>query len=129
MLAELALGGGATVIGQARDVTLKSSAGIIDVTSRASAGWKEKLQGLREWSVSAGGVWIPDDTGLELIFAAYIAGTILAMTMKHITGATGHGYSGNVIVTGWGEEQPLEGGIMVPMEFEGAGALAAVDPA
>ncbi len=124
---KLYVGGGLSEVTVARDVNFEGTAGVIDVSSRAGLGWKEKLAGLREWKVSNDNVWVPDSVPLELIESAWMNGTTLAV--KFLDAASGQGWSGTAIVTKFGRNEPLEGGVMCSVELEGAGALSREDPA
>jgi len=67
--------------GRARDVKLTGDGKEIDVSSRAGAGWKEFLQGLKEWAISVDQVWVADDTQLLALLTAWLNGTTVALRM------------------------------------------------
>lgn len=117
--------GAPKTVAKARDVKLTADGKEIDVSSRSGAGWKEFLQGLKEWALSVDQVWVADDTGLAALQAAFLSGDVLA---AELLDADGYGFSGDVIVTKFERGEPLEAGVMCPVELKGTGALAPVTP-
>jgi len=74
---------GANKIAELSNWSLDLGADDIDITSFDSAGWKEYLAGLKEWSGSLEGNFKPDDTnGQKAILQAWLAGTALDFSFK-----------------------------------------------
>jgi predicted secreted protein len=99
---------GGHTCGKARSVDLELNAGEVDVTSRDSQGWNEYLQGLKNGQATVDQLWVPTDSGIVAIQAAYEDGTLLACEFKDKDGA---GYSANCIITKLSNPQPLDGAV------------------
>lgn len=128
--AELTVGTGpGSVVGKARDVDLNIQGNAVDTSTRDGAGWKDHIQGLKEWDMSCGHLWVPDDAAFELMQTALMNGTEIHVKLLDITGATGHGYEGDAIVTGLKRGEPLDGALTADITLKGAGALTVIDPA
>lgn len=115
--------GGSTVVGKAQNVELTGSAAEIDVTTRSSDGWKEFIQGLKEWGASIDQLWVPTDTGLQALRDAWLTGDELAATFLD---PDGNGFSGQIIVTGLNKGEPLDGAAVLPVTIKGTGPLSVV---
>ena len=111
---------GSTIIGKAKDVELDVSASEVDTTTRMSGGWKEFVQGLKEWSITVDQLFIISDVGLILLRDAFLNGNELAISMED---ENEDGFSGTVIVTNMKFAQPLDGAIMLPVTLKGTGVL------
>lgn len=112
-------------VSYSKDVEMNANGNAIDVSSRAGAGWKEFIMGLSEWDVSIDQLWVPTDTVLQAIRAAFLAKTLFYIK---IVDAAGYGFSGSGYFTSMKQGQPLDGGVMLPFTFKGTGALTAVTP-
>ncbi|MCX7805044.1 MAG: phage tail protein [Planctomycetota bacterium] len=75
-------GANAQIVGYARDVKLDGAAGAVEASSRAVAGWKEFLAGIREWSVSIEQLWVPTDAALLALRDAYLSGAGIAVRIE-----------------------------------------------
>lgn len=114
---------GSQTIGKGRDVSLDMSATEIDVTTRDSSGWKEFLQGLKEWGATVDQLWVPTDAGLQALRDAYLSGNELSVVF---TDDDGWGFSGTAIVTGLGKPEPLDDAVALNVTLKGTGALSVV---
>jgi predicted secreted protein len=112
-------------VGKARDVSLSIQGNPVDVSSRAGAGWKEFVMGLREFDINVGHIWLPDDTAYKAMRDGLINGTSMAFSLKD---AEGYGFTGNLLVTKLENPQPMDGGMMADFACKGTGALTAVEP-
>ena len=54
-------------LAESRDFTLNRGQEEIDLTNRDSAWWKESTPGLRDWTISGGGLYIYDDAARQLL--------------------------------------------------------------
>ena len=102
------------------------TAGGVDVTTFADAGWSSSCQANKTWSGSitatfTGGV----DTGEAAIVAGLMDGT--AVDLELITDAPTAGtagrYSGSAIITGMPITNEVSGCIIVTFPFQGNGVL------
>lgn len=107
------------VAGQ-RGGTLNRSADSIDVTSKDSGGWKENLQGLKEWSIDTDGLMVDTDTGYAALEDAYMNGTDVMIELALPNGNT---YSGKAIITDFPVEIPYDDAVTYSVSFVGNGAL------
>lgn len=121
---EVSVGG--TAFGLARDVRLRGSATSVDVSRKNGQGWKNKKQGLKEWFVDIGGLFVATDTHVQAIRDAWLNGTSLAIECKD---SLGNGFSGSALVMDIELGQPLDDGVEVPASLEGDGALSVIGPA
>ena len=103
-----------------------------EITNKESAGWKESLEGLRDWSVDVDGAYAWTDAagsvlanGFEDVIATYIL-TRASLTVKFGTsaGATGDVlYSGTAWVTSGSASAGTEDSATYSLSLEGTGAL------
>jgi len=61
-----------TAVGGQRNATLNLDMDTIDVTSKDSNGWIERLAGYREWSIEFDALLIENDTALGKLIDAYM---------------------------------------------------------
>jgi len=54
-------------LAESRDIALNRGQEEIDLTSRDSAWWKESTPGLRDWTITGGGLYIYNDRCRELL--------------------------------------------------------------
>ena len=111
---------GAQTLGIGRDVTLNRSATEIDATTRGGNGWREKFQGLKEWSVDAEAVWIPDDAGYLVLQNAFDNGTAISVSL---TDVDGNEDAGSAFVTDMTRPEPLDDVVSVTVTLVGDGPL------
>lgn len=111
---------GANKIAEIANWSLDLGADDIDITSFDSAGWKEYLAGLKEWSGSLEGNFKPDDTnGQKAILAAWLAGTALDFSFKVNDTVT---FSGSALVKP-SIEVPHDDKASFSCDIQGTGAL------
>lgn len=115
----------ATEITNIRDVTLSIEVNAVEITSRAST-WKETEAGIRSATAEFDLVWDGTSAPQTTIQTNCLAGTKTAF--KFVDAASGYGYWGDWIITGFGFEQPLEDGMTVPVKLQSTGALTVEAP-
>lgn len=115
---------GANTAGKSTSVELSANGNPIDITTRSSNGWKEFLQGLKEWEVSVEKLWVADDAALAALRSAFLNGTTVAVEVRD--GAAGNGFTGTAIVNSMKFGQPMDGGVSFPITLKGTGALTYV---
>lgn len=118
-------GASPTTIGKCRDFKLSSKGKEVDISTRSGAGWKEFIQGLKEYDLSWEQLWVPTDTAFTDLQTAYMNGTPLAWSAVDAA-SSGKGFSGNMIITGLDQGEPLDGALMVSLTAKGTGALVVV---
>jgi predicted secreted protein len=84
------------------------------------------LQGLKSWGSNVDQLWVPTDAGLQALRDAFLSGDEL---FAEFADADGYGFKGKVLVTGMDMDQPLEGGVTLPITLTGTGALETLSPA
>lgn len=93
----------------------------IDITSFDSAGWKEFLAGLKEWSGSFEGNFVPTDTnGQVALINAWVNGESVSLELR--IDAT-RKFSGNAFVK-LSIETPVDDKASFSCDFQGTGQLA-----
>jgi predicted secreted protein len=121
---EMTLTAGGVTIAKARDADVDMSATEIDTTTRDDNGWKTFIQGLKEWGLSVGQIWVPTNAGLIVLRDAYFSGSTLAIQLRD---PDNHGYNGNVIVSGLTKGEPLDDVCTLDVTMKGTGALVIRD--
>ena len=116
----------------AQSGTLNVSMSTRDITNKESGGYKEVLEGLREWSIDIDGAYAwTHATGAALANGAddmlntYILSRT-ALTIKFGTVSTGTGdvkYSGSAFLTSFSVSAGTEDTATYSLSFEGTGAL------
>ena len=116
---------GQQLVGKAVDVDIQGSAGTIDISTRSSAGFREHLQGMKDWSSSISHLFVGDDAGYKALRNAWITG---AKLYGYWLDPQGYGFAGAVIVTKIGRAEKLEGALVCAMDVKGTGPLWIVEP-
>jgi len=100
--------------------SLDMSADDIDITSFDSAGWRERIQGIKEWSGSFEGNFKPDDTdGQAALINAWLAGQKVTLELQVNSTVK---FSGDALVT-LNIETPVDDKANFGCDFQGTGAL------
>lgn len=118
-------------VGEIKDFTLTIAEGAMEATSKDSAGWREFLPGLREWSGSGSGLYLLDSTnaGQVSTYECLRQGNLIGLTLYEassvfITGGQVFSkYTGNAVVTGFDIEAPLDGPAGIKIALKGTAAL------
>lgn len=130
---------GTDVLACQRGGTLNRSTDTIDVSCKAStyvenAGeWRSYLPSLIDWSISADGMYVVDDTALLALETAFLNGTAVTVefTDKSKTGTTSGtgdlmGWSGSAIITSFPVDAPYDDALTYSLELQGTGTLSQV---
>lgn len=93
-----------------------------NVTNKDSAGWRELLEGLREWSASVNAMYVPNASWATL-FAAYKDRT--QVTVRFASTAAGDDYyEGEAYFASGTLDSPAqEDNVVFDISFEGTGVL------
>jgi predicted secreted protein len=113
-----------TACGAVREVNADFDSDLVDATMRGGNGWKEKLQGLKDWKCSLKAVRLLSDAQLVALRSAYLAGTTVAIQILDAT--SGNGWSGNALVKSLKQAEPLTDLVTWDIELEGTGAASVV---
>lgn len=115
--------GANTVAGMAQ-WSIDCEAENIDVTNFGSNGWKEFLAGLREWSGSFEGNFVPGDTNGQIALSnAWLNGTTVALELRF--DATRR-FSGTALISNMSTEVPLDDKASISFDYQGTAALTMV---
>lgn len=102
-----------------RGATLNRSAETIDITNKVSAGWKENIASVKEWSVDCDGVFVADDEALAKLEEAFNNNTSVTVKMAD----SQWGYEGQAIITDFPIEAPYDDAATYSMTLQGTGSL------
>lgn len=109
-----------TKVAEIANWSLDMSADDIDITSFDSGGWKENMQGLKEWSGSFEGNFEPDDTqGQAALINAWLNGQKVTLELQVNEAVK---FSGDALVTP-SIETPVDDKANFSCDFQGTGAL------
>ena len=105
-----------------RGATLNRSAETIDITNKVSAGWKESITSVKEWSVDCDGVFVADDVALKSLETAFNANTVVDVKISDGQ----WGYKGKAIITDFPIDAPYDDAATYSLTLQGTGELSAV---
>ncbi len=94
-----------TLISNVRDVTLNLESDEVDLTTRASGGWKWIVQGLNDGSVEFEMVWDTADTAFTAVKSAWLNKTAMAFLI--LDREDGEGLDADFAVTKISRSEPL----------------------
>ena len=106
-----------------RGATLNRSAETIDITNKVSAGWKEMITSVKEWSVDCDGVFVEDDTALKALETAFNANTMVDVKISDGE----WGYKGKAIITDFPIDAPYDDAATYSLTLQGTGELSAAN--
>ena len=92
------------------DVTMNTSSGLADVTSRANSGWRSQCATLRDLSVDITYKYKGVDTQLTALRTAYFTSALVDASILTAKAGAYEGLVGRFAVTSFGLGQPLEEG-------------------
>lgn len=111
------------VLGGQRGATLNRSSETLDVSNKATAGgWKEYINGAKEWSIECEGIFIDSDEALTALDKAFVAGT--PVQVKIGKSGDSWGFKGDAIITEFPLEAPYDDALTYSITLQGTGALA-----
>lgn len=93
-----------------RDVTLNLTRNEVDDTSRTTNGWRSRLGGLSEWGADFEMVYNTANSAWQKVRESYFDNTVIEVLILDgdITVDDKEGIRGNVFVTEFSREEPLE---------------------
>ena len=110
-----------TLVGGQRSGTLNREADSIDVSYKASDGWKASKAGLRGWSIELGTLVMLSDTGIQALEAAFLAGKEVNLKFENPDDSY---YTGWGSITSFSLSTPHDGAAEISGTIEGNGALS-----
>lgn len=111
-----------TVVAELTGCSLSLTHSARNVTNKDSAGWKELLEGLREWSMTASAMYIPNGDFND-IFAAYNGRTQVTVRLASRVGSDDY-YEGEAYFASGTLDSPAqEDNVIFDVSFDGTGVL------
>lgn len=109
-----------TKVAEIANWSLDMSADDIDITSFDSEGWRERMQGIKEWSGSFEGNFEPDDTqGQAALINAWLNGEKVTLELQVNSTVK---FSGDALIT-LSIETPVDDKASFSCDFSGTGPL------
>lgn len=110
-------------IGGQQSLTINRSADSIEINSKDSeGGWKDKLAGLKEWSIDTDGLWVASDESHKILSTAFENSD--AVVIKVINRKTKKGmFGGLACITDYPIEAPYDDAMTYSLTLEGKGKL------
>ena len=107
-----------------RDVTLNLSRNEVDDTSRTTNGWRSFLAGLAEWGADFEMIYNTANAAWQQIRNSFLNNTVIEILILDgdITVDDNEGIRGNVFVTDFSREEPLEDVMSNSTTLKGNGA-------
>lgn len=109
----------------AESASLNQGGDVLDDTEMATnAGYRSRLYGLRDWSISMSCRWTAGQAALTAIRNAWLNRTTL--TVQYLPdGTTANGFEGTVVVENFNMSGDVGGQEMVDISLQADGALGA----
>lgn len=112
---------GSNAIGGLNEGSITVNGETIDVTTFASGGWIERIQGLKSAEISISGFWLNTDTnGQTKLRTDFLSGT--AVTMSALLDGTA-GWTGSFHVTSLEYGAAVDGEVSFSCSLESTGAV------
>lgn len=115
-----------TRVAKARNATLSISTDTIDVTSFDTVGWAENIASFKSWTVDAELLYEPANVSQDDIRDALFNDTPLKIRLYPRDEDAMDGYEGNVIVTDYEVDIPVDDAVVISVTFTGTGALTPI---
>jgi predicted secreted protein len=121
---------GGTKIAYATSASISMNHNLRDTSTKDSGGWRDQLEGQRDWEVSVEGMLIFTAAGgaitgetMDELYTAYIYSRDV-FTLTFNTGVTGDiGWSGQAFMTSLSADTPNEDSSTWSASFSGTGVL------
>ncbi len=114
---------GGTAVSNTTSASIEFSMSGRDTTTKDSAGWKEIMEGLREWSISGDYLFAEDASYAYSDLFALMSGRT-SVTLVFSSDVSGDlKYTGTAYLTSLSKEAPMEETASGSYTFEGTGAL------
>lgn len=113
---------GGTVVAELTGCSLSITHSARNVTNKDSAGWRELLEGLREWSMTCSAMYVPNGS-FATVFAAYTGRTQLTVRIAS-RAADDDYYQGTAYFASGTLDSPAqEDNVIWDVSFDGTGTL------
>lgn len=115
--------GSATLWVNITDIEVDSKADDIDASDHSASGWKDRLSGLKDWTVTCKALAMQSGADLEAIYAAYSSGATLAISFRPQDVTGGIAYTGSAVVQSYKHAAPNNGVQTLDVTLAGRGVL------
>lgn len=113
-----------------QSITINRSADTIEISSKdTQGGWKSYLAGMKEWSIDAEGLFVPNDQSHKILSQAFENGDPVCLKVVDSKRKVGM-FGGLAVVTDYPIEAPHDDATTYAMTLSGMGALIdlSIDP-
>ena len=101
-----------------------------DTTTKESAGWSEKLEAVKSWSVEAEGLQdfsdSASDQNFDDLFAKLSSRDVVKIKFTNATSGD-YQYTGDAFITSLSMDAPMEDNVTYSISLEGTGTLSESD--
>lgn len=111
-------------VGGARGASINMSADEIDVTTKDSAGWREKASSFKSWEVSHDGLILNGNTGFEELMDAYMNGTNVLIQFTYAGAEGTEEYAGECLISSIDLDAGYDAEATYSVALSGTGALS-----
>lgn len=108
----------------ANESTITVSREVIDITTLGGSGWRDRLHGIKDWSVSVPNLWQSGGVVSALLRNSVLNGTDLYIRID-VDGTSSNRFSGKVISEGFEMGFNLSDASSSSSTLQGNGALTA----
>ena len=109
----------ATAIGLSRSATLNLSMEDVDITTKASNYWRQRIPSLRDWSVDFDAIFDEADDAQDQLWTSFDTDPSAAASVNLVV--SGDTYSGNMYITDMTIEGPHDAEVSISGSLVGAG--------
>jgi len=111
---------------EATSVSLNLGSELLDATTFASTeGWRSRVSGIKDWSISAEAIFTPNNAALTAMRSSNINGTVIYVRYLP-DGTNANGFQGQVVVESFNMSGDVSGLETVSISMQGNGALGDV---
>lgn len=116
-------GGAETLWVNITDIDIDTKADDIDASDHATAGWKDRLTGLKEWTGTFKATAIQSGADLQAIYSAFSTGANVGFSFRPQDVTGGLAYTGTAVVSSFKHGAPNSGVQTLDVSVSGRGAL------
>jgi TP901-1 family phage major tail protein len=110
-------------IGELREMELSLEDELIDATSHDSGGWRENINGLNNWNITADALYIQNNVAQKDIFDALTGAVLLKVQFRPKDSVGLDQFFGDCRVSSWSQADPNDDAATAAIELQGCGDL------
>lgn len=111
---------GSQVIGGQKSASLEMNNSPIEVTTKSSNGWTDKIPGKKAWSTTCDALFWVSDEGQTAAYTAFENNTVIDVELSN---STGYYRKGRAVITSISEEAGEDDVVSFSVSLEGTGPL------